>query len=65
MSPIGMKKPLVKPMIEARGGERRRATLGKLRMSQIRRATQAWLRAMLTTTSWPNTGQLHLVMSTS
>ena len=49
--PIGIKKPLVNPVTEARMGERRIEILGKVRMSHIRRATQAWLRATLTTTS--------------
>ena len=38
-------------MTAARGGERRIAILGKVRMSQISRATQAWLRATFTTTN--------------
>ena len=60
-----MKNPLVNPMTDARGGERRMAMRGKERMSQIRRATQAWLRATLTTTTWMKTVQLQRVYSTS
>ena len=62
---MGMKKPLVKPMTEARTGDRRKAFWGKRRMTAMRRAIQVWLRAMFTTTTCSSTSQLHLVYSTS
>ena len=51
MSPIGMKNPLVNPMIAARGGERRMAIFGNVMMSHMSSPTHAWLRATFTTTS--------------
>ena len=55
----GMKKPLVNPATMEMTGERRIALSGKEQMRAMRRAVQVWLRAMFTTTNWPNTRTLY------
>ena len=58
ISLTGMKKPLVNPATLEMTGDRRTALLGKEQMRAMRRAVQVWLRAMFTTTNWPNTRRL-------
>ena len=55
----GMKKPLVNPATLEMTGDRRIALSGKEQMRAMRRAVQVWLRAMFTTTNWPNTRTLY------
>ena len=55
----GMKKPLVNPATMEMTGEIQIALSGKEQMRAMRRAVQVWLRAMFTTTNWPNTRTLY------
>ena len=55
MDSLGTKNPLVKPATLEMTGERRNAIFGKAQMTKMSRATQVWLRARLTSNTWPKT----------